>query len=171
MVCVALALAQGALALYAVVNLAEGLMPTAILISTLIVWLSTVAVMVPSSLALDRGVVAGVLDGTGIAVVMLLLGLALFQAMRKRALESGRGRFTGTDIFLIVAWLPNVVVLAIVNTLCLSTIVGTGQHIGASALIYIVIPVIWLLGVVAGVVVAGIATSLNKRDSKMRSTS
>lgn len=146
-------------------------MPTAILISTLIVWLSTVAVMVPSSLALDRGVMAGVLDGTGIALVMLLLGLALFQAMRKRRIEGGSGRLTGTGIFLTVAWLPSVVVLAIVNALCLATIVGTGKHIGESALIYIVVPVTWLFGVVAGVVVAGIATSLNKRDSKTRPTS
>lgn len=143
-------------------------MPTTILVSTLIVWLSSVAVMVPSSLALDRGVFAGVVDGTAIALGMLLLGLALFQAMRKRGREGRSMRFTGTAIFLIVAWLPNIVVLAILNALCLFTIVVTGKHLGASAMIYFVVPFVWFLSVVAGVVVAGIATSLNKRNSKTR---
>lgn len=146
-------------------------MPTAILVSTLIVWLSTVAVMVPSSLALERGLMDGVLQGTAISIVMLLLGLALYQAMRKRRMEGGTGPFTYSNIFLIVAWLPNVVVLAIVNTLCLFSIAASGEHIGESGLIYIVIPVAWLFGVLAGVVVAGIVRSMNKRDAKTRPTS
>ena len=101
----------------------------------------------------------GVIDGTGIALVMLLLGSALFQAMRKRTIKGESGRFTGTGIFLTVARLPNVVVLAIVNALCLVSIVVSGQHIGESALIYILVPFTWFFGIVADRA-GGIAASL-----------
>lgn len=118
-------------------------MPAVILVSTLVVWLSTVAVMVPSSLAFERGLMDGVLQGTAMSVVMLLLGIALYRSMRKRQLAAHSGPFAESDIFLIVAWLPNAAVLAIINTLSLLTIAASGEHIGASGLIYILVPATW----------------------------
>lgn len=134
-----------------------------ILSATVLVWLSTVAVMVTSSVALERGIFSGVLDGTFFAFPVLLLGLVLHWSLRKRGQDPVTTPLSPLQAGFLGTWLANAIVLGIINALSLITIVNSGRHIGESALIYIVVWVTWGLSIGAGVAGWGIAVILRDR--------
>lgn len=134
-----------------------------VLAVTLLVWLSTVAVMVPSSVALELGIFSGVLDGTLLALPVLLLGLLLHWSLRKRRQDPVPPWLSPLQAGFLGTWLVNAVVLAIINTLALMSIVTSGHHIGEGALIYIVVVFAWGLSIGAGVAGWGIAVILRDR--------
>jgi hypothetical protein len=101
--------------------------------------MSTVAVMVPSSVALELGALSGVLDGTFLAFPVLLLALVLYWSLRKRRQDPVPPPLSPLQAGLLGAWLANAVVLAIINTLALMSIVTSGDHIGEGGLIYLVV--------------------------------
>ena len=133
-----------------------------VLVATLLVWLSAVAVFVPSSIALEQGILSGVLDGTLMAFPVLLLGL-VFLWFRRQRNDPVETRISPLQAGLLGAWLFNAGVLGIVNALSLATIVGTGRHLGASAFIYVAVMFSWLLSAGAGVAGWGIAVILRDR--------
>jgi hypothetical protein len=134
-----------------------------ILAATLLIWLSSVAVLVPSAIALDRGIFSGVLDGTFIASPVLLVGLLLHWSLRKRRQDPVATPISPLQAGLLGSWFVNAVVLATVNALSLATIVLSGRHLGESALIYIVVLIGWGWSVGAGVAGWGIAVILRDR--------
>lgn len=134
-----------------------------VLAATLLVWLSTVAVMVPSAVALELGVLSGVLDGTFLAFPVLLLGLALHWSLRKRRQDPVPPPLSPLQAGFLGTWLANAVVLAIINTLALMSIVSSGRHLGEGGLIYIVVLFAWGLSIGAGVAGWGIAVILRDR--------
>lgn len=134
-----------------------------ILAATLLVWLSTVAVMVPSSVALELGILSGVLDGTFLAFPVLLIGFVLHWSLRKRRQDPVPPLLSPLQAGLLGTWLTNAVVLASINTLALMSIVGSGRHIGAGGLIYIAVLFAWGLSLGVGVAAWGIAVILRDR--------
>jgi hypothetical protein len=136
---------------------------SSILAATLLVWLSTVAVIVPSSVALEFGVLSGVLDGTFMALPVLLLGLFLHTSLLKRRHDSAPTSLSPLQAGFLGSWLVNAVVLGSINTLALMSIVSSGRHIGESALIYIAVVFAWGLSIGAGVAGWGIAVILRDR--------
>ena len=134
-----------------------------ILAATLLIWLSSVAALLPSAIALDRGVLSGVLDGTFIASPVLLLGLLLHWSLRKRRQDPVATPISPLQAGLLGSWLVNAAVLAIVNALTLTAIVSSGRHLGESAFIYIVVLFAWGWSVGAGIAGWGIAVILRDR--------
>jgi hypothetical protein len=134
-----------------------------ILAATLLVWLSTVAVTVPSSVALALGILSGVLDGTFLAFPVLLLGFVLHLSLRKRRQDPIPPPLSPLQAGLLGTWLANAAVLAIINALALMSIVSSGRHIGEGGLIYIVVLFTWGLSIGAGVAGWGIAVILRDR--------
>ena len=135
-----------------------------VLAATLLIWLSSVAALLPSAVALDRGVLSGVLDGTFIASPVLLLGVLLHWSLRKRRQDPSATPISPLQAGLLGSWLVNAAVLATVNALALASIVLSGRHLGESAFIYIVVLFGW--GWSAGAAVAGWGIAVILRDRR-----
>lgn len=134
-----------------------------VLVATLLVWFSAVAVFVPSSIALEQGILSGVFGGTFMAFPVLLLGFVFLWSRRERRNDPVETRISPLQAGLLGAWLFNAGVLGIVNALSLATIVGTERHLGESAFIYVAVLFSWLLSAGAGVAGWGIAVILRDR--------
>lgn len=134
-----------------------------VLVATLVVWCTSVAVFVPSSIALERGILSGVFDGTFMAFPVLFLGLVFLWSRRQREKDPVETRISPLQAGLLGAWLLNAAVLGIINALSLAAIVVSGRHLGASAFIYVAVGFSWLLSAGAGVAGWGIAVILRDR--------
>jgi hypothetical protein len=135
-----------------------------VLAATLLIWLSSVAALLPSAVALDQGVLSGVLDGTFIASPVVLLGVLLHWSLWKRRQDPSATPISPLQAGLLGSWLVNTVVLATVNALSLASIVLSGRHLGESAFIYIVVLFGW--GWSAGAAVAGWGIAAILRDRR-----
>ena len=133
-----------------------------ILGATLLIWLSSVAVLMPSAIALDQGFLSGVLDGTFISFPVVLLGLLLPWLLRKHGQDAVATSSSPLRAGLLSIWFLNAVVLAIVNAFLLTGIVASGRHLGEGALIYVVVLFPWGLSVLMGIAV-GIGLILRGR--------
>ncbi len=84
-----------------------------VLVSTLVVWLSAVAIL---SLDSGHGFLYGFSMATIYSLPLLILGVGLYRVtLRRRDVAHSSGSHAQPYLGLLLAWIPNLVVIAVLN--------------------------------------------------------